>query len=561
MTTTDVAGETPVADFPITWSDPSQSEQSWFQDVMHNPLPVTPLSATLFQAAFHEGASRAIGRLSMPVTGIDVSVQNGYVYLGRMPAVGTPAQLEARFAEMQRITMELGATVLRDWRETFEPQVLERAERLLAFDYAHASLVQLASLVRDVYGELVDVWDIHMRVNIPAMNIVFGLEEFLTEVLGPDAAGQSRLLLQGYDNKSLETGRAMWALSRWVRGVGGLTTAILNARVRDGVLEIPDHAESAEFERRWQAFLDVYGWRSDRFMELGHKSWREDPSTPLTQLKSYLALEDAQDPFEGQARLAAERDRLAAEMEARLPEPARPQFRAMLPMAQQFLPISEDHNFTIDQKFTVIVRSAVLQLGARMAAEGTIADRDAIFYVTYDEICDIAGGTAIAELDARTRQRRREHARQATLHAPPMIGTPPSPDDPPDPLVAKFFGIGLVPSEDRGVITGHPCSNGVVTGVAKIVLTLDEAGKVNPGDILVCRMTMPAWTPLFGIVGAVVADSGGPLSHCAIVAREYMIPCVAGTVNGTKLLSDGMRVRVDGSTGVVTVLTEGRSVG
>jgi pyruvate,water dikinase len=71
-------------------------------------------------------------------------------------------------------------------------------------------------------------------------------------------------------------------------------------------------------------------------------------------------------------------------------------------------------------------------------------------------------------------------------------------------------------------------------------------------------MTMPAWTPLFGVASAVVADSGGPLSHCAIVAREYGIPCIAGTVNGTAVLKDGMRVRVDGTTGIATVLTDGR---
>jgi len=125
---------------------------------------------------------------------------------------------------------------------------------------------------------------------------------------------------------------------------------------------------------------------------------------------------------------------------------------------------------------------------------------------------------------------------------------------PPDPLVTKFFGIGLAPSGDPSMVTGHPCSAGVVTGEAKIVLTLDDADKLNPGDILVCPATMPAWTPLFGVVGAVVTDFGGPLSHCAIVAREYGIPCVAGTVNGTTVIKDGMQVRVDGSTGIVTIL-------
>jgi pyruvate,water dikinase len=101
----------------------------------------------------------------------------------------------------------------------------------------------------------------------------------------------------------------------------------------------------------------------------------------------------------------------------------------------------------------------------------------------------------------------------------------------------------------------------VVTGPVKVVLTLDEAGKLEPGDILVCRMTMPAWTPLFGVAGGIIADSGGPLSHCAIVAREYGIPCVAGTVNGTQVLRDGMRVRLDGDTGIVNVLHESEHKG
>jgi pyruvate,water dikinase len=215
---------------------------------------------------------------------------------------------------------------------------------------------------------------------------------------------------------------------------------------------------------------------------------------------------------------------------------------------------AEDHNFTIDQKFTIVVRYCVQRLGRRLVAEGMLRDSESVFYLTADELKTIADGGDAGDLEAKAQQRKREQARQASLSAPGMIGTPPNPDEPPDPLVSKFFGIGRAPSEDASIVTGHPCSNGVVTGIAKVVRTLDEAGKVEPGDVLVCRMTMPAWTPLFGVVAAVVADSGGPLSHCAIVAREYMIPCVAGTVNGTAVLKDGQRVRVDGSTGIVTVL-------
>jgi pyruvate,water dikinase len=348
----------------------------------------------------------------------------------------------------------------------------------------------------------------------------------------------------------------MWALSRWVRADEALAQAVLSARVRNGKAGIAATPKTAEFEARWMTFLETYGWRSDVFFELGHRSWHEEPSTPLTQLKGYVGMGDEHDPFAPHSRFAAQRDELTAQFEARLPEEVKPDFRALLQMAQQYVPIAEDHNFTIDQKFTAVVRQAVLQLGYRLVEEGAVSDAEDVFYLVYDEIRSLADGGSASEFGARVRHRRREHARQASLKPPLLIGTPPPADAPPDPIVARFFGVGLVPSEDVNVVTGHACSTGVVTGIARVVPTLDDAAKLQPGDILVCRMTMPAWTPLFGVAGAVVADSGGPLSHCAIVAREYGIPCVAGTVNGTEVLRDGMRVRVDGGTGIVTVLSE-----
>lgn len=543
--------------FPIVWDDPAHEQDAWFQDVMHNPLPVTPLCATLFQPAFAEGASRQFAQLSLPVDAIRAAVHNGYVYLSPRPVAGEPEELEARLAEGQRITMEIGPTLVKDWRETFEPEVNKRCDRVLSFDYAAASAQEIARfIVTDLRSDLVDVWDIHMRVNIPAMGGVFGLEELVGATLGEQAVAESRQLLQGFDNKSVEMGRALWALSRWVRSDDGLKAAVLGARVRNGRVELGKVSQDAEFQQRWQAFLDAYGWRSDRFFEIGHPSWREDPSTPLTQLKGYTAMEDERDPFASHARQAAQRDQLTADMESRLPEDVRPMFRGILQIAQQYIPIAEDHNFAIDQKYTTVFRQAAMQLGRKLAADGTLKDADDVFYLTFDELRGIADGAAPSGLQTAVLSRRREHGRQATLSAPPMIGTPPPADAPPNPIVTKFFGIGLVASEDKDVVTGHPCSSGVVTGVAKVVLTLDEAGKVEPGDVLVCRMTMPAWTPLFGVAAAVVADSGGPLSHCAIVAREYGIPCVAGTQNGTSRLKDGMRVSVDGGTGIVTILRE-----
>jgi pyruvate,water dikinase len=118
--------------------------------------------------------------------------------------------------------------------------------------------------------------------------------------------------------------------------------------------------------------------------------------------------------------------------------------------------------------------------------------------------------------------------------------------------------LGITPPDDSpqdpDVLKGVAGSPGIVRGPARVVRSLSEASKLNDGDIMVCEMTLPPWVPLFSIVSGVVTDTGGVLSHCAIVAREFELPAVVGTQMGTAVLTDGMIVEVDGTKGTVTIL-------
>mgnify|MGYP000206281647 FL=1 len=105
--------------------------------------------------------------------------------------------------------------------------------------------------------------------------------------------------------------------------------------------------------------------------------------------------------------------------------------------------------------------------------------------------------------------------------------------------------------QDETVLRGVGGASGSVTGPAKIVRSSEEFAKIRPGDILVCTSTSPTWTPLFGTVGALVSDSGGVLSHTAIVAREYGLPAVVGVKDGTRRIADGQIITVDGDNGLV----------
>lgn len=109
---------------------------------------------------------------------------------------------------------------------------------------------------------------------------------------------------------------------------------------------------------------------------------------------------------------------------------------------------------------------------------------------------------------------------------------------------------------DPNELRGFAACNGVVEGTARVIKSVKEIDRIQPGDILVCQVTNPTWSPLFQKIGAAVSDIGGSMSHMAIVAREYNLPAVVGTGNATQKIADGATIRVDGGKGTVTILEQ-----
>ena len=104
------------------------------------------------------------------------------------------------------------------------------------------------------------------------------------------------------------------------------------------------------------------------------------------------------------------------------------------------------------------------------------------------------------------------------------------------------------------MLTGVGASSGTAQGAASLIHGPDEFTRFESGDVLVCRTTDPAWTPLLGMASAVVTETGGMLSHAAIVAREFGIPAVLGVRGALELLADGEPLAIDGSQGTVTLM-------
>ena len=157
-------------------------------------------------------------------------------------------------------------------------------------------------------------------------------------------------------------------------------------------------------------------------------------------------------------------------------------------------------------------------------------------------------------------ERRAAIAEWAKQETPPALG--PVPEAINDPAIVMLWGItsetldtwlneGSTPSNE---VRGFAASSGIVEGPARIVKSVEEIGRLQQGDILVCQVTNPTWAPVFQKISGAVSDIGGSMSHAAIVAREYGLPAVVGTGTATSRIKDGQRIRVDGGRGVVTIL-------
>ena len=180
-------------------------------------------------------------------------------------------------------------------------------------------------------------------------------------------------------------------------------------------------------------------------------------------------------------------------------------------------------------------RAAADEAGRRLAARGVLGAASHVVYARLAEVEDALAGRAGNLRSVVGRRRARRELAVATWRsqrAPPKVTA----------------GVA---------VAGVPGSPGVAEGPVRIVHDVADFGRLQPGDVLVCPYTDPTWTPLFGLAAAVVADTGGPLSHAAIVAREYGIPAVLGTEAGTTALKDGERVVVDGAAGTVRRVATG----
>jgi pyruvate,water dikinase len=213
-----------------------------------------------------------------------------------------------------------------------------------------------------------------------------------------------------------------------------------------------------------------------------------------------------------------------------------------------------------------LLRRALLEVGRRLSGRGRLHDAEHAIELSVDEAGALLRGGDEPSAD-EVAERFEWRTTHTTDDAPPFVGgepgAPPDPSVFPAPLRRTEVAFGTMlqtlfaPSDreaDETTVRGISVHPGVYDGTARVVNHNSEFGRIQPGDVLIARSTSPYFNVVLPMLGAIVTDRGGALSHAAIVAREYGIPGVVGTREATATIRDGDRVRVDGTNGEVTIL-------
>ncbi|MGZ3640223.1 MAG: PEP-utilizing enzyme, partial [Ktedonobacterales bacterium] len=273
------------------------------------------------------------------------------------------------------------------------------------------------------------------------------------------------------------------------------------------------------------------------------------------------------DPNARRARL--ESQRRAAEATCRAALKRQPallrRFDALLALAQRYAMLREEQAGWFTRGWPVL-RRAVLRLGDDLCVSGAIERADDIFFLTRSEVEarllpeTTTQSQATDDLRARIPPRRREWERQRRLSPPLTVGKPPGAS-----VIAQAVEVMRTPDapqltgagqrDDARILRGMPASPGRATGAVRVVRGPEDFERFLPGEVLVAQVTAPAWTPLFARAAAVVTDGGSLAAHASLVAREYGIPAVVGASDATARLRDGQRVTVDGSAGLVELMS------
>jgi pyruvate,water dikinase len=531
-------------------------------DVTHGSPPWRPL---YFIDGWGRWAYRAIQRaaerLSLPTTkGWDIRYIDGYPY---------PTVIETTAEEMQArapLFRERIKPFIEDFDAVWESrktdimdayQDLKKKYRLGKYeDIKRLSNIDLLDLFDDFMQVDRKQWDIHMEMMVSAYYL-FGLFDQMCEELlgfGHNDPLFARLMA-GFESVIFRFNKEILRLGNRATELGLSSTF----RAQDSE-KIIAALQNSDGGRKWLGeyhdFLEIHGWRNERMQDWATPNWIEKPSLGIPLIK--VAMNEGGASNTDQRRAQAIEDRRAAETEilSKVASNQRAWFSALMKAAQNAGYWSEDHNYYLDFYCSAIGRWITREIGGRFALAGVIHEPEDVYFLVADEIEKALIPMGKVKLHNYVDRRKQEWETYMKLTPKPFYGNIELVQEmvKKDPVITASTSARVVREGVKADLYSAASAPGIVEGRARVVMTEDKMGEIQRGEILVTSGIGTQWTSVFEIIGGIVTDGGGALSHAVILAREYGLPAVVGSLEATQKIKTGDILKVDGNLGLVYIL-------
>ncbi|MBW2275334.1 MAG: hypothetical protein JRG96_18870, partial [Deltaproteobacteria bacterium] len=352
-------------------------------------------------------------------------------------------------------------------------------------------------------------------------------------------------LIAGQKTPTGEQNAAVWELSCKIKQSPVLMELMKNPDSKAILDSLEETDDGRRFKVDFDAFLDAFGHRGADERDPFHFRWRQKPEKVFPALKPLLALGEEDSPTAHEARLGEQMRETKAECLKRIRQQPwgslkAAAFKWYLELVQDYFYYRDWERFQND-KDGMHFRPLLTKVGRMLVEKGLLDDAEDVFFLGIQEVIAADGGKLSAkESRIRVRARRRVYERYSQQEPPKYVRG------------WETFDDGQLADDGQG-LRGMAASSGVVEGRARVCRSLDEMSRVEKGDILITIATDPAWTTVFSIIGGVVVETGGVVSHAVMISREYGVPCVANLTRACDLIPDGAMITVDGSNGRVLI--------
>ena len=557
----------------------------WFCNSQHWPTPLRP-----FDVIFLDFAIKCLGQynsrhlLVPPANGIDYRILNGFVYFS--PVAVAPENIEARIPQF----LDRAGHYFGNWNDLYanwKKKVLAMIAELDAISFTDLPDVVPVEWVKEgrgldntnalfeAYDKAIElsykIWQYHfefLNLGYAAYLDFFGFVKSQFPTIPDQAIAK---MVQGVDSELFRPDDEIKKLARLALELG-VDEALMTGSVDEALAAVAKAPNGAKWLKAWKDAQDPwFNFTSGNGFYSTDKYWIDHLDIPMGYLRDYIPrAKDGEYIERPTERLLKERDRVTSEYREMMDEEAQAVFDGKLGLARTVFPYVEDHNFYIEHWALGVFWRKMRELSTLLQGAGFWDEADGMFFLHRNEVRDVlwdyAASWAIGTQNVGSAIWPAEVARRRKLVAA-LASEPPLPalNDPPEvitePFTIMLWGITsdaidrwTGKGDESGGLKGMAAAPGAVEGIARVLRSPDQLGELKKGEILVTPVTAPSWAPVFGKIAAAVTDIGGMMSHAAIVCREYGLPAVTGTGTATAKIKTGMRLRVDGNTGTVTIL-------